>query len=557
MIQKYLLLLSICLVSSFLYCTYPLDAGASDDKVKAIQTEKGILPAQRIHQTLDAQMDSFAAQILQQLQQNNKQRVAVGDFTDLAGNITDIGKYISDEIITRLVLSGKLKVLDRQYFMQVLKTHRLSLAKALDPSDIQTLQGLLEIDTIITGTIVDLGKRIKINARLCETDSGTIFGAAFIQAQTDDNLRNLIEQQTIEPQEDNLKENLDTLALHIRQRMVDNQKKKLVVMELSELSGDITLFGKFFYEELVTKLMAFQSFEVLEKKLYELALEESEIITSSGFQITAELSKEIGEVLGADAIAHGTISNLGTHVCVNIKLINPKTAIPFAVATAKITCSATVRSLLKSKLSPLAEEPDTMETYLTEDEGEEELLDETFVKTQTKTRRLRKSNRIFFKEDFNEYPVGATVDDWGEGIVVVESMGEKGISSKTSGENTIVCPVDFPSNFLYSFNIKGTSWTWGTLSFYNSSGDFFKMDMRIKDNYFSVKFPTETESKVSCNIDKYNEVSIVKKGDEFQVYMNDVFVAVTTIDVKTRFTHCKITCRLDTLSLSNFSGVEL
>lgn len=549
---KTLLNISILCLFVALSSVCVLSAEELEHNEKVKNSEKAHFIKNKNTNNLDAAIDNFTSQILQQLIQNNKKNVAVSEFTDLGGNITDIGKFVVDETITRLILSGKFEIIERKYLSKVLKDHRLSLSKALDPSSAQTLQNLLGIDTIITGTIVDLGTKIKINASLCNSASGTIFGAAFMELQTDDNIRNLIEQQTLEPREINLQNKIEDLAQQITQSMVDHKKKKLVMMELPDLSGEITKFGKFLYEELISHLMMYKYFDVIEKKLYDNLLTESE---GSVFNVTADMSKEIGEKLGADAIAYGTISNLGSSVNVNIRLITPETGVPFAVARAEITSDTTVKALLEMPERLVGTRTATSVMALL-GEGES-MQKENVIKSKANVRKLKKSKRVFFADNFSKYPVGETLTSWGEGIIVIESLGKKGITSKISGENTITQQVNFPDDFNFSFDIKGTSWTWSTLSFYNSQGERFKIDLRIKDNHFCVNFPNKAEAKVSCNAEEYNRVSIIKKGKDCQVYLNDTFIINNLFENKTRFTNFSLNCRLDTISLTNFSGIEL
>ena len=457
---------------------------------------------------------------------------------------------MTDEIITRLIISGKLKVVERKYLSEVLRDHRLPLSKALDPTSAKALQNILGVDTIITGTITDLGTRLKVNVRLCNSSTGEIFGAAYMESQTDDNLRNLLEQQTLEPKEINLQNKIEDLSQQITQSMVDYKKKKLVIMEFPNLSGEITNFSKFLYEELISHLMMYRYFDVIEKKLYDNVLPETEGVGN----LTSDLSKEIGNVLGADAIAFGTVSNLGTTVHVNIRIITPETGIPFAVSRAEITVDPTVKSLLEVVEKQVVG-TETISAGIVLESAP--LSKRNVIKSKTSITRLKKSKRVFFAENFNKYSVGEVVPSWGEGIVVVESLGKKGITSKVSGENTITQKANFSEDFDFGFDMKGTSWTWGTLSFFNPQGDRFKMDLRIKDNNFYVNFSSNAEVKMSCNADEYNRISIVKKGKECQIYLNNILVTTYTFENKLRFTNFSFICRLDTISLTNFAGIEL
>ena len=46
-----------------------------------------------------------------------------------------------------------------------------------------------------------------------------------MELQTDDNIRNLLEQQTLEPREINLQNKIEDLAQQIAQSVVDHKKK--------------------------------------------------------------------------------------------------------------------------------------------------------------------------------------------------------------------------------------------------------------------------------------------------------------------------------------------
>ena len=134
--------ISILCLFLALSSVYVLFAEELEHNEKVKYSEKAHFVTNKTTNNLDAAIDNFTSQILQQLIQNKKNNVAVSEFTDLGGNITDIGKFIADEIITRLILSGKLKVIERKYFSKVLMDHRLPLTKALDPTSAQTLQNL-------------------------------------------------------------------------------------------------------------------------------------------------------------------------------------------------------------------------------------------------------------------------------------------------------------------------------------------------------------------------------------------------------------------------------
>lgn len=514
-------------------------------------SQHGVQSQNHKKRDLDGEIDDFSLKIMEILLKNSKKNIAIGTFTDISGNVTDFGKFLTDEIITRLVISNKFNVIERKYFTKILEKTRLPLHIAVGPNIAESLKNLLGIDTIITGTMVELGDKVKVNARLFDASSSDVFGAARMDLLIDDTFRNLLGQLTLEPVEVNLSVKLDDIAKEITQNMVAHKKKKLIMVEFPNLSGDITNLGKFLYEELLTRLMVSNQFDVIEKKLFDSRLEMYDDIVSQN--ITADIAKELGQTLEADAVAIGTISDLGDVVKVNIRLIDPETSVPFAVASNEISSDKTVKSLLLVTDALLDLGTQTVTLGFGEDINKKISVD----KYTRKIVKSGKSRRSFFIEDFAKHSVGDAASKWGEGIVVAESLGAKCITSKTSGENVIKQQIDFTNNFKFDFDVKGVSWTWGSIQFSNRKDDRFKIDFRIKNNYFHVKLPKKNESKVSCNSDEFNTVSIVRKGKEISIYLNDMLVQNDVYMGQSKFTDFEIACRLDTILITNFVGIEV
>jgi TolB-like protein len=128
--------------------------------------------------SVDVSMGFLVQQISFGLSENQKQRVAVVEFVDLKGNTSDFGRYLAEELITRLFQTGKFKVIERQLLNKVITEQKLSLTGIIDPASAQKLGKLLGVDAICSGSVSDLGKSLKINARLINTETGEVFAVA-------------------------------------------------------------------------------------------------------------------------------------------------------------------------------------------------------------------------------------------------------------------------------------------------------------------------------------------------------------------------------------------
>jgi TolB-like protein len=142
--------------------------------------------------TLDQRIGELSKQISDGLTENQKQTIAVVEFADLRGNVTDFGRFISEELITRLYQTKKFKVIERQLLNKIVAEQKLSLGGMIDQTSAQKLGKLLGVDAIASGTVTDLGKSLRINARLISTGTGEVFAVAAAEIAKDDSVMALM-----------------------------------------------------------------------------------------------------------------------------------------------------------------------------------------------------------------------------------------------------------------------------------------------------------------------------------------------------------------------------
>lgn len=137
-------------------------------------------------------LTDLSEQISKDLTENQKKRIAVVEFVDLKGNVTDFGRYLSEKLITKLFQTKKFKVVERQLLNKVIDEQKLSLTGIIDATTAQKLGKLLGVDAIAAGSISDLTKSMEINARLISTETGEVFSAASVQILKDETVCNLM-----------------------------------------------------------------------------------------------------------------------------------------------------------------------------------------------------------------------------------------------------------------------------------------------------------------------------------------------------------------------------
>ncbi|HMG75025.1 MAG TPA: FlgO family outer membrane protein [Pyrinomonadaceae bacterium] len=142
--------------------------------------------------TLEQRLDSLARKISDNLTENQKHTIAVVEFSDLKGNVTNFGRFLSEELITRLYLTKKFKVIERQQLNKIIAEQKLSLTGVVDPASAQKLGRVLGVDSIVFGSVSDLVKTLRINARLIGTETGEVFAAASIEILKDEAVSSLM-----------------------------------------------------------------------------------------------------------------------------------------------------------------------------------------------------------------------------------------------------------------------------------------------------------------------------------------------------------------------------
>jgi TolB-like protein len=128
---------------------------------------------------LDDGIHDLTSQIVPQVQKLGKKRVAVVDFAQLDGQVSDLGRYLAEELSAGLVLAdASLHVVDRQHLARIIAEQKLSVTGVTEPGAVQRLGQLAGAEVLVTGSIVGLGDRIRITAKLLSAATAQIVGAA-------------------------------------------------------------------------------------------------------------------------------------------------------------------------------------------------------------------------------------------------------------------------------------------------------------------------------------------------------------------------------------------
>jgi TolB-like protein len=123
-------------------------------------------------------LDTLTTQIVERLTEKGKSKVGINEFLTLKGEATDLGKFMAEELTTRLINSGQAQVVERRLLQKVLSEQEIGASQLVDDETAARIGKLLGADTLCVGTLTDLGQTIKVNARLISAETAEAYGAA-------------------------------------------------------------------------------------------------------------------------------------------------------------------------------------------------------------------------------------------------------------------------------------------------------------------------------------------------------------------------------------------
>jgi len=127
---------------------------------------------------LEVAIRNLAVKLVAHLDETTQSRVGVFEFLDLQGRISQLGKFMAEDLTTAFFEKGKFSMVERGLLQQVLREHALTQTGIIDLTQAQEIGKAVGADAIITGSLSDIGNEIKANARLINVKTGTLMAVA-------------------------------------------------------------------------------------------------------------------------------------------------------------------------------------------------------------------------------------------------------------------------------------------------------------------------------------------------------------------------------------------
>ena len=129
--------------------------------------------------TYEEELQGLSLKIAKNIERSGKRTVAVVDFTDLQGNVTELGRFIAEELSANLVsLKKGFRVIDRLHLKSIIAEHKLSTSWFLEPKAVEKFGKISGVDAIVTGTVTPFGDSVRVSAKVITTDTAEVIAAA-------------------------------------------------------------------------------------------------------------------------------------------------------------------------------------------------------------------------------------------------------------------------------------------------------------------------------------------------------------------------------------------
>lgn len=107
-----------------------------------------------------------------------KERLAILDFTDAKGVVSQIGQFLAEELGTQLLVVGELKVVERKLVSSTLKKRHLTQIDSTTPKLLKGAAKAIRADVFIVGSYIESPEGLLVTAKLINPSNAQAIGAA-------------------------------------------------------------------------------------------------------------------------------------------------------------------------------------------------------------------------------------------------------------------------------------------------------------------------------------------------------------------------------------------
>ncbi len=143
-------------------------------------------------------IDAVAGKLIQSTDTEKAGKIAVADFIGPNGQITHLGRHVSDKLSVRLFSSKQFSdIMERKQLKQVLTAHKQELSGYFDQQTVHRFGHMIGVDSMVIGKLEDVGTVIDLTARVVHSKTGRILGMADVRILKNETVNRLLSRREI------------------------------------------------------------------------------------------------------------------------------------------------------------------------------------------------------------------------------------------------------------------------------------------------------------------------------------------------------------------------
>lgn len=131
-------------------------------------------------ESIDGGLDEMATQIVQRTANDGGSNVGISTFTHSDGTCSQLSNYISEFIVDSLFNAGQgqIDIIERSQLSAIFREMELVYDATIAPDTARRLGEIAGVDALVTGSLIEFGEVVKVQARLISTKDGKLFATA-------------------------------------------------------------------------------------------------------------------------------------------------------------------------------------------------------------------------------------------------------------------------------------------------------------------------------------------------------------------------------------------
>lgn len=130
--------------------------------------------------SVDESLDEIAGQIVERTRTDGTATIGISTFTHSDGTCSDLSNYVSEFVVDSLFNAGegKIDIIERSQLSAIFREMELVFDGTIAPDAAKRLGEIEGVDALVTGSLIQFGEQVKVQARMISTQDGRLFATA-------------------------------------------------------------------------------------------------------------------------------------------------------------------------------------------------------------------------------------------------------------------------------------------------------------------------------------------------------------------------------------------